>query len=330
MAKIFNWGILGLGRIAHKFAADLALLPNARLHAAAARDMPRARAFADQYGVPHAYGAYEDLAACPELDVVYIATPHVGHCENTLFCLENGLPVLCEKPFAMNAAQAERMVAKAREKNIFLMEAIWTRFLPPLREALRIIESGELGRVLSVKADFGFPAPFDPQSRLFNAELGGGALLDIGIYPAFLARLLLGNPSGIRALARIGPTGVDEECGATLSFADGGMAHLHASIRFRTKTEAFIYGEKGTINLHTRWHEPTAMTLLLEKERPRHFTFEYRGAGYHAEAEEVMRCLEAGETESASLPLSFSLDLMRLLDDIRGEAGIRYPADARR
>lgn len=322
-----NWGIIGMGRIARKFANDLKLLPNAKLHAVASQSLERAQEFGKEYLVPHAFGRYEEIVNCPDLDVVYIATPHVQHCENTILCLRHKIPVLCEKPFAMNLEEAHKMVMTARENQTFLMEAIWTRFIPTIVKAMELVESGIIGEVISIKADFGFKAPFNPEGRLFNRELGGGSLLDIGIYPAFLALLILGKPSKIKAFANIGTTGVDEELGAVLQYNDGKLAHLHSTIRSITKTEAFIYGEQGTIHLHTRWHEPTGMTLLLQDGRPKPFHFDFKGKGYHYEAEHVMQCLQTGKTESPLLPLDFSLDLMELLDDIRKEAGIFYPQD---
>lgn len=325
MSKTYNWGIIGLGKIAHKFAKDLQGLPNARIHAVASRSEEKARAFAQQYGAPHAFGSYAEIVDCPELDVVYIATPHVLHCENAILCLRHGIPVLCEKPFAMNTGEVEQMIAVARDNDVFLMEAMWTRFMPTIEKALEIIESGQIGQVLSIKADFGFQGKFDPESRLYSPALGGGSLLDIGIYPVFLALLVLGRPSVIRAVAHLGQTGVDEEMGILFQYTDGRLAHLHSSILARTKTEAFIYGEHGTIHIHTRWHEPTFMTLLQESDRPREFKFDYQGKGYYLEAAEVMECLREGKRESDLLPLEFSLELMRLLDAIREEAGVRYP-----
>ncbi len=324
MAKTYNWGIIGPGKIAHKFAQDLGKLPNARLHAVASRSEERARAFALQYGAPHAYGTYEGITACPDLDVVYIATPHTGHRDNTIMCLNAGLPVLCEKPFAMNSAQVQEMVDAARANDTFLMEAIWSRFTPSTAKALELIGHGMIGDVLSVKADFGFRPPFNPEGRLFNLALGGGSLLDIGIYPVFLALLVLGKPAEIQALAQLGPTGVDEEVGMLFKYEGGQMAHLHATIRAFTKTEAFIYGERGAIHLHTRWHEPTALSLLLEDRRPQDYRFDYHTNGYSYEAEEVMHCLEHGLKESPLLPLGFSRDLMEVLDAVRGRIGLRY------
>ncbi|MCB0563445.1 MAG: Gfo/Idh/MocA family oxidoreductase [Phaeodactylibacter sp.] len=328
MAKTYNWGIIGPGKIAHKFAQDLDKLPNARLHAVASRSEERARAFALQYGAPNAYGSYEEITACPDLDVVYIATPHPGHRDNTIMCLNAGLPVLCEKAFAMNSRQVQEMVDAARANDTFLMEALWTRFTPSTTKALELIGHGMIGDVLSVKADFGFLPAFDPNSRLFDPALGGGSLLDIGIYPVFLALLILGKPTEIKAAAYIGSTGVDEELGMLFQYESGQMAHLHSTLRAFTKTEAYIYGERGAIHLHTRWHEPTTLSLILEDRRPQDYRFDYHTNGYSYEAEEVMHCLEHGLKESPLLPLSFSQDLMAVLDGVRRKIGLEYREDA--
>lgn len=327
MTKTINWGIIGLGKIAHKFAQDLAQVKDARLLAVASTSSGRAQDFATTYGAPHAYGSYEGILECPDLDVVYIATPHNLHYSSTLLCLNKGIAVLCEKPFAIHARQAAEMIETARAQDTFLMEALWTRFLPVTEKALELIESGAIGEVLSVKADFGFKAVFEPRSRLYDPVLGGGALLDIGIYPLFLAQLLLGKPASIKALAHIGPTGVDEETGVILQYAGGQMAHLHASIRSKTKTEAFIYGELGAIHIHTRWHESTALTLLKHEQRPLDFAFPMRGRGYNFEAQEVVHCLQEGLKESQRWPLKSTQSLMELLDAIRREAGIVYAED---
>lgn len=327
MAKTYNWGIIGPGKIAHKFAQDLDKLPNARLHAVASRSEERARAFALQYGAPHAFGTYEAITSCPGLDVVYIATPHPGHRDNAIMCLNAGIPVLCEKAFAMNSRQVQEMVDAARANDTFLMEALWTRFTPSTTKALELIGHGRIGDVLSVKADFGFRAAYDPNSRLFDLALGGGSLLDIGIYPVFLALLILGKPAEIQAVAHIGATGVDEELGMLFKYEGGQLAHLHSTLRAFTKTEAYIYGERGAVHLHTRWHEPTTLSLILEDRRPQDYRFDYHTNGYSYEAEEVMHCLKHGLKESPLLPLSFSQDLMAVLDGVREKIGLEYEED---
>lgn len=325
MSRIYNWGIIGPGRIAHKFAKDLTAQKDARLHAVASRSKERAKTFADQYQATYHFGNYAELMDCPDLDVIYIATPHVQHWENTLMCLNAGIPVLCEKPFAMNLQQVQQMIALAREKQTFLMEAIWTRFSPSMKKTLELIQNDSIGEVISLKADFGFKAVFDPQKRLFNRDLGGGSLLDIGIYPVFLALLILGKPIGVKAFAKMSETGVDEECGVLLQFTGGKMAHLHSTLIASTKTEAFIYGTKGTIHMHSGWHRPTNITLIKEGERPKEIQLEKQGFGYTYEIAEVVKCLSEKKLESDLLPLSFSRDLIELLDTIRAEAGIYYP-----
>jgi predicted dehydrogenase len=302
----FNWGIIGLGRIAHKFAADLAKTPGAKLTAVASRDLDRSTEFARQYGASHCYGSYEDIIQCPDLDAVYIATPNNLHRENTLFCLAHQIPVLCEKPFSINIHEARQMVQEARTQQTFLMEVFWTRFLP---------------------TTFGFKPPFEPEGRLFNPELGGGALLDIGVYPLFLATLVLGMPTEVTAKAYIGSTGVDEDTAIILRHQNGALSHLHTTIRMGTKSEAFIYGETGTIHFHSRFHEMTTMSLLREGKRPEFFQFNQEVHGYTFEAQEVMRCVSAGLTESPGLELDYTLARMELLDEIRRQIGLSYPME---
>lgn len=318
--KNYRWGILGIGKIAQKFASDLALLPQARLTAAASRSEERAADFARRYGAPLHFGSYEALAACPDVDIVYIATPHVSHCEAALMCLEQGKAVLCEKPLAMNALQVERMMEASARHDAFLMEAVWTRFMPATLAMLELIQAGAIGQVVAVKADFGFAAHYDPQGRLFNPALGGGALLDIGIYPAFLALLVLGMPARIRAAASFGPSRVDEDTAMIFEYDHGAMAHLHANLRYDTPIEAQIYGTAGHIHLHSRWHHARELTLHRKDHAPEVFRYDYPGLGYQFEAAEVMRCLDAGLRESPLLPLDFSLSLAKILDQTASEA----------
>lgn len=324
MATTFHWGIIGTGKIATHFADDIAITEGAQLHAVLSRSQERASTFGQHYRAPHAYNDLSSFVQCPGLDAVYIATPHTSHCRYTLECLAASVPVLCEKPFAMNSEEARSMVDAARRNDVFLMEALWTRFLPTTLQLLSLIESGRLGRILSVKADFGFPAKYDPEGRLFNPALGGGALLDIGIYPVFLALLLLGEPQTIKAMAQFAPTGVDVDTGVLLQYADGRMAHLHCSLLARTKTEAFIYGERGTVHIHSRWHEPTSMSFIGPEGRPENFHFDWKGKGYTYEMEAVMKAIQHGEKESVQWPLAQSLLLTATLDRIREEMGLSY------
>jgi predicted dehydrogenase len=329
MPALYRWGIIGLGRIARKFAEDLRMLPGARLHAVASTSPERAQAFAREYGAPHAYGRYEDIVKCPELDIIYIATPHVWHCENTLLCLENGIPVLCEKPFSMNRQQAIQMIHTARRNRTFLMEALWTRFIPAVDYALALAAQGEIGDVHTVKADFGFHMPFDPHSRVFNKALGGGALLDIGIYPALLALFVLGKPlaEDIQAMATFTSTDVDASCAFMFRYPDNRLALGHATIAAKTPVEAWLYGTEGTIRLHPRWHHTQKVTVSHyegDGTVQRDMEFPFDGWGYHFEAAHVMECLGKGLVESDLVPLDFTLELAETLDIIREKAGLVY------
>jgi len=329
MPKTFNWGIIGLGRIARKFAADLNQLPNARLHAVAATASDRAQAFAQEFGATHAYGRYEDILNCPDLDVAYIATPHALHAETALLCLEKGIPVLCEKPFAMNRQEAVRMINAAHRNRAFLMEALWTRFIPAVDYALALVAQGAIGDVHTVKADFGFHMPFDPHSRVFNKSLGGGSLLDIGIYPALLALFVFGKPlpEHIQAAASFTSTEVDESCAFILDYPDKRLALGHSTIAANTPVEAWIYGTEGSIHLHPRWHFTKKVSVSQyegNSELKRDMEFPFEGWGYHFEAAHVMECLAAGRLESDLVPLDFTLDLVETLDVIRERIGLEY------
>jgi len=324
-----NWGIIGLGKIARQFADDLRLLPNARLHAVASTSQERADAFATEFGAAHAFGRYEDMIHCPDLDVVYVATPHPFHCENALLCLENGLPVLCEKPFAMNRTEARRMVAAARRNRVFLMEALWTRFIPAMETAIQLVEQGEIGELHTIRSDFGFKMPFDPNSRVFNKSLGAGSLLDLGIYPALLSLTFFGKPEAehVSAAATFTATDVDESCVFIFQYPAGQLALGHSTIAANTSLGAHLYGTEGTIFLHPRWHHTQKLTISRydgRQETTRDLEIPYVGRGYSYEAAHVMECLENGLFESEILPLEFTLDLVETLDVIREKVGLVY------
>ena len=326
MENKFFWGIIGLGKIAQKFAQDLDYVEFANLSAVASTSLERAKKFSKTFDVPHTYTNYADLLACPNLDAVYIATPHTSHAELTMMCLKANIPVLCEKPFGMNRTQVQAMIHTAQVYDTFLMEAMWTRFLPTTQKLLQLIEADTIGDIRLVQADFGYYAPFDPESRIFNAELGGGSLLDVGIYPAFLSLLLLGAPTDIKAAAHIGKSNVDETCAAVLTHQNGAITTFHSSIVAKTPTIAIIYGERGHIKIHGRFHEPNdGLTIQLYNGQREQIEFDWPSRGYHYEALEVMRCVRAGLKQSPLLPLDFSLQLITLLDDIRHTAGIKYP-----
>jgi predicted dehydrogenase len=325
--KKYNWGVIGAGNIAGKFAADLKLLPQARLMAVSSRSADRASAFAEKYSIPRWYDSWDAIAGDPEIDIVYVATHHPYHFENTRACLEAGKAVLCEKPISMNRKELEQLVSISREKKVFLMEAIWTRFLPSTRKVLTFLENGELGKLSAVYADFGFRLDFDPSHRLYDPAKGGGALLDLGIYPVFISQLMAGPPEKLHATASFAPTGVDNSCSMILESADGIVSSLNCTLLSEAPSEANILFEQGWIRMESWWLTPGPITIRRKNGEPEELTFPEPGNGYHYEAEEVMQCLEKGLIESPSLPLKFSLNLMGTLDAVREACGIRYPQD---
>lgn len=325
MKKNIKWGIIGVGKIAEKFATDLKAVKNAQLHAvASSSSLERAKACAERYDAPYFYDSYESIFQTPDLDAIYIATPHTSHAENTLLCLKHKIPVLCEKPFAMNLKQVQKMVEAARENDTFLMEAMWTRFIPAIQKTLDLIAEGRIGKVRNVQADFGFNAPFLPEKRLLNPNLGGGALLDIGIYPAYLSLLLLGYPSEIQAVSNFGETGIDETTSFVLGYKNEATANLSCTLKSRTLTEALIYGENGYIHIEGRFMEAKRITLYETDKKPVKFNFPRKTFGYNFEIEEVSQCVREGKKESEKMPLSMSVKLISLLDEIRQKAGIIY------
>ena len=325
MSKIYNWGILGCGKIARKFSNDLKLLPNAHLYAASSRDYQKAVDFAAELGFEKAYGSYEEMVADPAVDVIYVATPHSHHHEHVLLCLHHGKAVLNEKAFAITLNEAKEMVESAREKGVFLMEAFWTRFQPSFVKTLEIIRSGELGPLKLVRSDFAFNAPKDPKNRLYNLELGGGSLLDIGIYPVFAALSALGKPEKIKALATFAASGAEESIAMAFQYPGGELASLFSSFSCNSFVTTEYNCERGSIRMARRWMAPTTITVWHDDNSEESFNFEQPGNGYQFEAAHVMECLDAGRTESNLMPLDFSLELMETLDRIRQEAGIPFP-----
>ena len=343
-APPFHFAILGLGNIARKFAEDLALIPDAKLVAVGSRSLDRARSFAADFGAEHAAGSYAATFDGPRVDAVYIATPHTSHRELTELCLQRGIPVLCEKPLGLNLAEVEAMVASARKHSVYLMEALWTRFLPSTLKIKELIDAGTIGEILSIRSDFGFRANDlelalqEPSSapvrqtqgppaaapaalsrnRILNPDLGGGALLDIGIYPQFLAQFLLGEPTEINATARLSTHGVDLDTQVTCRHAGGQLSHNYSTVLGRTKTEALILGTTGSIHWHPRWHEPSSFSILRGKnDPPENFYFDVGGAnGYKFEALAVMDDVRNGRTENALWSLEDSLALHRTLTSV--------------
>ncbi len=327
MNDTIRWGILGTGKIARQFAAGLRNLPDATLMAVGSRTVESANVFGEQFAVAHRHASYEGLVNDPDVDVVYVATPHSAHCENTLLALAAGKAVLCEKPFTINAREAEQVITLARQRKLFLMEAMWTRCFPMMEKLRELLVGKVIGEVRMLTADFGFRAEYHEEERLFSPAAGGGALLDVGVYPVALASMIFGMPTRVVSHAQLGKTGVDEEAAIILSHARGELAVLSAAIRLETPQEAIIMGTTGRIRIHSPWWRPAAMTISREGRNDELREFPFAGNGYQLEAAEVMTCLRAGKLESRVMPLDETLSIMRTLDAIRAQWGLKYPMD---
>jgi len=326
MADTIRWGILGTGTIAHKFATGLTAAPGAELIAVGSRTQGAADEFASKYNIPHRHAGYEALARDSSVDVIYVATPHTFHAENTRLCLEAGKPVLCEKPFTLNTQQANAVIALARRKGLFLMEAMWTRFLPAIVRLRELVAAGTIGELRMMTADFGFRTQFNPEGRLFNPALGGGGLLDVGVYPVSLAFMLFGTPARITSTVHLGDTGVDEQAAWLFGYEGGQIAVMSSAIRTTTPHEAVISGTKGIIRIPDWWH---ADRLILQPagqpDETLHIPFE--GNGYNYEAIEVMNGLKAGKLESDVMSLDETRAVMSAMDTIRAQWGLKYPGE---
>lgn len=322
-----RWGIVGTGKICRKFAEGLKALPDAEIVAVGSRTTKSAERFGRDLKIPHRHGSYEALASDPDVQVVYVGTPHPMHKENTLLLLNNGKAVLCEKPFAMNAGDATEMIALAKKKNLFLMEAMWTHFFPAVKEAHRLVLKGKIGEVRMVKADFCFRCGWKPEERLLNPQLGGGGLLDVGVYVTSFAQMIYGKePDSISTVAHIGKTGVDEQAAMIFGYEDGAMAVLTCAVRTQTKHEAMIAGTEGWIRLPHPFWQPDSM-FVGTNEKEKELRFERLGNGYSFEAQEVHHCLRKKRIESSIMPHEKTLAVMRTLDRIRSQWGLKYPME---
>jgi dihydrodiol dehydrogenase / D-xylose 1-dehydrogenase (NADP) len=323
-ADAFRWGIVTPGRIAHRFAQALEAVEGARLHAVASRSGDRARAFADQYGAPAAYDSVEGLAVDGDVDVVYVASPHRFHAEQARLCLEAGKPVLLEKPFTVNAAETAGLIDLAGSRKIFLMEALWSRYLPIYQQVREWLDGGAIGDIRFLDSLFAFAPEKDPEDRKFNHELAGGALLDTGVYSVSISEWVTGrSPSSIAASGWIGDTHVDELTAATLSYPNGAVSQFACSFLFDGVNDFTIYGSRGAIRIHHRFWESTEATLTVGG-RDETKTMPFRLNGFEYQIEEVQRCLGDGKTESDRMPLASTLSVMQTMDEIRGQIGLKY------
>ena len=332
-----RWGILGAGSIAKRFCSDVLPLSDHQLIAVGSRDQGKADTFAEGFGIAHRHASYEALVADPDVDVVYVATPHPFHKEHSLLALRAGKPVLCEKPFTINLSEAEAVISEARARKLFLMEGMWSRCFPVMVKAREIARSGAIGSPRLIEADFGFRGGkvgaggqlegFNPEGRLFNPALGGGALMDVGVYPISLAQMFFGTPDEIAALGTLGTTGVDENTGVLLHFPGGEMGILHTSLQVSTVQKATILGSDGRLEIHAPWWKPTTLTVYRNGQEPETTEMPFEGGGFQFEAAHVADCLRAGVTESDAITLDETLSVMKTLDTVRAALGIKYPME---
>jgi len=325
-----RWGIIGCGRIARKFADDLKWVKGATLTAVASRSLENAKKFAKEFRATHAHGSYQDIVNNNEVDVIYIATPHSYHYEHTLLCLNHNKAVLCEKPFAMNSRQTREMINLAKGKKIFLMEAVWTKFLPHYQKMQELIQNNKIGEVKSVLTNFGFRLRDDAPVRLSDPSLGGGTLLDIGIYNTFMVLSILGKPDEIHATMIPSPAGIDEQCSVTFIYKKGALAQLFSSFSTNLPTDVHINGTKAYIKLTSRFYDQTSKVELhygMGDKGKAVKLKKTKGFGYWHEAKHVTDCLRNGLTESSVMTHANTLELMEVLDEIRRIAGIKYAVD---
>ncbi|NCN87150.1 Gfo/Idh/MocA family oxidoreductase [archaeon] len=321
---IFNWGFVGCSTILPSFIEGLKTLSNANCYAVASRNLNRAKEFSDKYKISKHYGSYEELVKDKEVDIVYISTTNDLHKENVLLCLNAGKHVLCEKPLTLSYDDTKELVDLAREKNLFFMEGLWTMFLPTFVKLRELIEQKIIGEVKMIRADFGFTNDWGIERRLLNKQLGGGTLMDNGIYPISLPLFIFGiQPDTIQTFCKIGETGVDEYSCYLLSYNSGEVATLSSSIRLSTPQDAIIIGTKGYIVLPDFWHG-NKLILYLDNKEKETFNLIYESTGYNYEAKEVMDCIESGKKESEIMNLNKTLEIAKLMNNIREKLNIKF------
>ena len=324
MSSKFKWGIIGPGRIAQKFAAAIPFSENGVLHAVASNKAERAKSFAKEFGAPLWYEGYESMLRSGEIDAVYVATPHPMHLEPVLIALECKVPVLCEKPLGLSARQVKIMWDTAVKHKTFLMEGMWSRFLPHIIATKQMIDDGVIGQPTIYQADFGIMLPFNPDTRHFNLALGGGALIDIGIYPLFMGMYLFGIPLEYNGLATKSATGSDASLVLSLRFSNQVLGSIYASYQAHGRVVAEIAGTKGRIKLHSHWFRPSTIEVLDDKGNSTLYPFEEPSNGFQYEMNEVEYCVRSGATHSTLYPLSFSHQLAEVMDTLRHSFGVRY------
>ena len=324
MNKNYRWGILGAGRIAAKFCEALCFVQGSEVYAVASRDIEKAKAYATKYNATKFYNNYDDLIKDENVDIIYIATPHALHYEQTMNCLRNNKGVLCEKPMSLTYRQTSEMIAFAEEKKLFLMEGMWTGCMPYIEKIQSLIDEDAIGKPQYVSADFCFEAPTDHDGRLFNKSLGGGSVLDVGIYPVFLATLILGEPSNIKSVSKITSTGVDEYANIVMQYPNGETAHVLSGINFNSAIEAEIIGTKGTIKIKNPWFKATDFSVQSADGTTENFSMTHLCNGFEHEIKEVMHCLDDGLLQSNKMPHQLTLRISKILDEVLRQAGVFY------
>ncbi|NQV30749.1 MAG: Gfo/Idh/MocA family oxidoreductase [Candidatus Marinimicrobia bacterium] len=327
MQKTFKWGIIGTGRISNLFAEALKSLDTAQIHAVGSRFESSAISFADKWQVSKAYSSYADLYNDGDVEIVYIGTPHNLHFQNARDALSSGKHVLCEKPLTINAHQAKILVELARKNDLFLMEAMWNRFQPWYPVVKQLIEDGSLGDLNHFKADLSFPFEVGPEHRIFNPNLAGGSLLDLGIYPIALASLFLGKPTEVLSASHLYKTGVDDQVSMIFKYASGATAELACSSRYLSKNNASLHGSKGFIEIHGMLIRPEKITHYQQGKDPIIIETPYTSNGYQYEAQAVMDMLDVGAIEHPTMPLAETIEIMETMDIIRTQMGLSYPGE---
>ncbi|WP_369258513.1 Gfo/Idh/MocA family protein [Geodermatophilus amargosae] len=327
MSREIRWGVVGPGRIAQSVMGDFAHVEGARPLAVASRSADRARAFAQQHGLGRSYGSYPEVLADPDVDVLYLATPHPQHHAIALAAIEAGKALLVEKAFTATTAGAQEVVTAAREAGVFVMEAMWTRFQPAVVALRELVADGAIGEVRSVQADLGVDRVYDPDDRLFALDLGGGALLDLGVYVVSFAQMLLGTPDTVTAAGSTYPTGADAEAAVLLGWDDGRSATLTTSLRYPTPGQARVFGTGGWIDVLPRFHHPATIVLHRTGAEPEEVTRPATGVGYAHELAEVTRCLQEGRTESEVMPLADTLAVQDVLGQAAAQLGVHHRED---
>lgn len=324
MKKNYRWGIIGAGHIAEKFCTALSFTEGVEVYAIASREMEKAATFAAKHQASVWYDNYEDLMNDKNVDIIYIAIPHAFHAEQAIACMKKGKPVLCEKPLSLNYQQTNAMIEAANENNVFFMEGIWTACMPFMDKIRQLIQDDVIGTLQYISADFGFKAPVNLEGRLYKKALGGGAMLDVGVYPLYLATSFLGAPAKIKVISKMADTGVDEYTNIILQYDTGASAQLISSIVFQTNIEATIIGTKGRINIENPWFKATRFTVRLNDGTTNNFHLPHLSNGFEHEIKEIIYCLDNGLLQSEKVPHALSLSLSKISGDVLKEAGVVY------